>query len=196
MTHFRLGCQIKLKMSADKSFFGHFRSELLRIIETFVFLPGLLTGHSAEKQVSKIILRFIYFFKSCIFSSFHLDCLFQTCSSILQGVEIQFFDDFFDDPLSPAIQLDVQIKSRFVEIYSAVFRIHANFSGLRFLFCFLGSLVDLRSISSTFYARNFCRKVCSKPNSKPVFFNLLRIRVPLRAKKNLAEPQHGKKLLS
>jgi len=36
-----------------KSAILQYRSELLRVIDTFVFLPGLLTGHSAEKQVKK-----------------------------------------------------------------------------------------------------------------------------------------------
>lgn len=33
-------------------------------------------------------------------------------STHVQGVHVVFFDDFYDDPLSPALQLDIQVKSR------------------------------------------------------------------------------------
>lgn len=60
-----------------------YRSELLRVLETFAFAPILLTGYSTEKQ----------------------------------WVHVEFFDNFLDDPLSPAVRIDYQIKSRFIEIY-------------------------------------------------------------------------------
>ena len=76
-----------------------YRSELLRVMETFVFAPVLLSGHSTEKQF----------------------------------LRIEFIEDFMDNPLSPAVQMDIQILSRFIEIYNVQFQVHARFAGLRYL---------------------------------------------------------------
>ena len=50
-----------------------------------------------------------------------------------QRLTVEFFSDYMDDSLDPALTLLLEIKSRFIEVYSASFRIHANFSGLRSL---------------------------------------------------------------
>ena len=50
-----------------------------------------------------------------------------------QTVYIEFFDDFFDDPLNPIAAADVLIKSRFAEIYNSKLMIHAKFGGIRYL---------------------------------------------------------------
>ena len=36
-----------------------------------------------------------------------------------QSVYVEFFDDFTDDPLRPAIRADFQLQSRFAEVYDA-----------------------------------------------------------------------------
>ncbi len=68
----------------------------------------------------------------------------KSLSFLRQVVEIEFFNDFFDDPLGPAVLLDLQVKSRFVEIYSTTYRIHANFSGLRWTSYFFSILIGIK----------------------------------------------------
>jgi uncharacterized protein YozE (UPF0346 family) len=50
-----------------------------------------------------------------------------------QWIRIEFFDNYFDDPMRPATRIDFQMLSRFVEVYQVYYRIHANFSGIRYL---------------------------------------------------------------
>merc|ERR1711913_72348 len=38
---------------------------------------------------------------------------------------------FMDDPHSPATNIDLEIRSKFIQVYSAVLQVHAEFSGLR-----------------------------------------------------------------
>ncbi len=50
-----------------------------------------------------------------------------------QRLHVEYFSDFLDDPLSPVTDIDFQLLSRFVEVYSVEYRVHARFTGLRFL---------------------------------------------------------------
>jgi seipin len=77
----------------------HYRSELLRAIETLVLAPLFMTGHILESQ----------------------------------KLTVTFADDYRDDPLMPVVAIDLQILSRFVEVYSVRFLIHARFTGLRYI---------------------------------------------------------------
>ncbi len=52
-------------------------------------------------------------------------------SSEQQRLEVEFFSDYLDDPLSPAARIDFQLLSRQVELYSAEYRVAARFTGLR-----------------------------------------------------------------
>ena len=98
----------------------HYRSKLLRIIETIGLSPFLIGGHMVEQQ----------------------------------QIYIEFFDDFSDNPLNPAVAADFEIKSRYAEIYEAELMIHAKFSGLRyFMFyypittAFVGSSLNFAILS-------------------------------------------------
>ena len=57
--------------------------------------------------------------------TFRVSCLLSS-----RLFRIEFFDDYFDDPLRPATQVNFQVLSRFVEVYHIHYRIHANFSGI------------------------------------------------------------------
>jgi len=49
-----------------------------------------------------------------------------------QNVYIEFFDDFKDNPLNPANQMEFELQSRFAEVYNARLIIHAKFVGIRY----------------------------------------------------------------
>ena len=36
-----------------------------------------------------------------------------------QTVYVEFFDNFTDNPLNPAVKVDFQLQSRFAEVYNA-----------------------------------------------------------------------------
>merc|ERR1712172_197330 len=48
-----------------------------------------------------------------------------------QWVRVPYFPDFQDNPSSPATQLQLEVQSKFIQIYSAKMEIHAQLSGLR-----------------------------------------------------------------
>jgi len=77
----------------------HYRSELLRAIETLVLSPLFMSGHILESQ----------------------------------KLTVTFADDYRDDPLKPVTAIDLQILSRFVEVYCVRLQIHARFPGLRYI---------------------------------------------------------------
>merc|ERR1711913_271132 len=74
-----------------------YRSDLLRVLDTFAFSPFLLTSSTAQRQ----------------------------------WINVNFFAMFMDDPHSPATNIDLEIRSKFIQVYSAVLQVHAEFSGLR-----------------------------------------------------------------
>jgi len=74
-----------------------YRSDLLRVLETLVFSPFLLTSSTAQRQ----------------------------------WISINYFEMFMDDPHSPATNIDLEIRSKFFQVYSASLQVHAEFSGLR-----------------------------------------------------------------
>jgi seipin len=74
-----------------------YRSDLLRIIETLVFSPFLLSSSTSQRQ----------------------------------WISINYFEMFMDNPHSPATNIDLEIRSKFFQVYSASLQVHAEFSGLR-----------------------------------------------------------------
>jgi len=48
-----------------------------------------------------------------------------------QWVRVPYFPDFQDNPSSPATELQLEVQSKFIQIYSAKMEIHAQLSGLR-----------------------------------------------------------------
>merc|ERR1711971_645455 len=46
-------------------------------------------------------------------------------------VRVPYFPDFQDNPSSPATELQLEVQSKFIQIYSAKMEIHAQLSGLR-----------------------------------------------------------------
>lgn len=50
-----------------------------------------------------------------------------------QMVTVELFSQYEEDPVTPVSEVHVELASRHVELYSAQLRIHAMFSGLRYL---------------------------------------------------------------
>ncbi|XP_053627260.1 seipin isoform X6 [Cherax quadricarinatus] len=50
-----------------------------------------------------------------------------------QMVTVELFSQYEEDPVTPLSDVHVELESRFVELYGAQLRIHAIFSGLRYL---------------------------------------------------------------
>jgi seipin len=48
-----------------------------------------------------------------------------------QWININYLTDFMDDPHSPTQNINIQLRSRFVQVYSASLQVHAEFTGLR-----------------------------------------------------------------
>nr|XP_022334537.1 seipin-like isoform X1 [Crassostrea virginica] len=77
----------------------HYRSELLRIMDTFVFSPLLLSGFVEQKQF----------------------------------LTVEFYNNYIDDSYNPAVGAYIEVQNKKIQIYSAVLKIHAHFTGLRYM---------------------------------------------------------------
>ncbi|XP_069738438.1 seipin isoform X2 [Phaenicophaeus curvirostris] len=85
--------------SAARSAMLHYRSRLLRTLDTVAFAALFLTGFAEQKQT----------------------------------LEIELSAAFREDPFAPAVGAEVRIESRRLQLYGARLRLHAHFSGLRYL---------------------------------------------------------------
>ncbi|XP_053908432.1 seipin-like [Cuculus canorus] len=85
--------------SAARSAMLHYRSRLLRTLDTVAFAALFLSGFAEQKQT----------------------------------LEIELSAAFREDPFSPAVAAVVRIESRRLQLYGARLRLHAHFSGLRYL---------------------------------------------------------------
>ena len=106
-----------------------YRSERLRIMETIVFAPALLSGKKQVHTVVELLLNKVKV-KAHRERSFVLHLCIGYWSE-KQWLEVEFFPSYSDDPLSPATHLELRLLSRRVEVYAAEFRVRARFSGLR-----------------------------------------------------------------
>ncbi|XP_048736463.1 seipin-like isoform X1 [Ostrea edulis] len=84
---------------SSRSVMLHYRSELLRIIDTFVFSPLLLSGFAEQKQ----------------------------------SLNVDFYRNYIDDSYNPAIGAYIEVQNLKIQIYSATLKIHAHFTGLRYM---------------------------------------------------------------
>jgi len=89
------------------------------------------SGSSIKDQCKSNILEFrsdlLRFLDTLVFSPF----LMMGSTSQRQWVSINYFTDFIDDPHSPTQTIQLELRSRFVQVYSASLQVHAEFSGLR-----------------------------------------------------------------
>ncbi|XP_063294723.1 seipin isoform X2 [Pelobates fuscus] len=77
----------------------HYKSPLLRTLETITLLPLLLVGLSEQKQ----------------------------------SLEVELFSSYREDSYVPTIGAVIEIQSVRIQIYNAELRVHAHFTGLRYL---------------------------------------------------------------
>ncbi|XP_075426163.1 seipin isoform X2 [Ascaphus truei] len=77
----------------------HYKSRLLRIMETLSSSPLLLSGLSEQKQ----------------------------------SLEVELHSEYREDSYVPTLGAVIQIQSMRIQIYSAELRIHAHFTGLRYI---------------------------------------------------------------
>ncbi|XP_028916213.1 seipin isoform X3 [Ornithorhynchus anatinus] len=77
----------------------HYRSALLRHLDTLVFSSLLLSGFAEQKQL----------------------------------LEVELYADYREDSYAPTTGAVIQIHSNRIQLYGAQLRIHAHFTGLRYL---------------------------------------------------------------
>ncbi|XP_052766332.1 seipin-like isoform X2 [Mya arenaria] len=76
----------------------HYKSELLRTLETLVFAPMFLFGYIEQKQF----------------------------------LHVELFPEYTDSAFNPSVGLTIEVESFKVEIYQAVLRVFAQFSGIKY----------------------------------------------------------------
>ncbi|KAM5138279.1 seipin isoform 2-T3 [Mantella aurantiaca] len=94
----------------------HYKSPLLRTLETLTTLPLLLFGMSEQKQ----------------------------------SVEIELYSEYREDSYVPTTGAVIQIQSVRLQIYNAELRVHAHFTGLRYLLYYFPVMSAVIGISSNF----------------------------------------------
>ncbi|XP_069063290.1 seipin isoform X2 [Pleurodeles waltl] len=85
--------------SSARSAMLHYKSKLLKVIDTLSFASLFLLGLLEQKQV----------------------------------VEVELYSDYKEDSYVPTLGAIIEIQSKRIEIYSAELKIHAHFTGLRYL---------------------------------------------------------------
>ncbi|KAM4617510.1 seipin isoform 1-T4 [Discoglossus pictus] len=85
--------------STARSAMLHYKSPLLRTLETLTISPLLLSGLSEQKQ----------------------------------SLEVELHSEYREDAYVPTLSSVIQIQSLRIQIYSAELRVHAQFTGLRYL---------------------------------------------------------------
>nr|XP_013806537.1 PREDICTED: seipin isoform X2 [Apteryx mantelli mantelli] len=77
----------------------HYRSGLLRTLDTLAFAGLFLSGFAEQKQT----------------------------------VEVELYSDYREDSYAPTVGAVLEIQSKRIQLYGAQLRIHAHFTGLRYL---------------------------------------------------------------
>ncbi|XP_045174791.2 seipin-like isoform X2 [Mercenaria mercenaria] len=98
-----------------------YKSDLLRILETFAFSPMFLFGYMHQKQF----------------------------------LHVELFPDFMDNAYNPSVGLTVEVQSKKVEIYTAVLKIFAQFSGIRYFLYYWPVTSAIIGISWNFSVLSF-----------------------------------------
>ncbi|XP_063801047.1 seipin isoform X2 [Pseudophryne corroboree] len=98
----------------------HYKSPLLRTIETLAFLPLLLSGLYEQKQ----------------------------------SLEVELHSEYREDSYVPTTGAVIEIQSVRIQIYHAELRVHAHFTGLRYLLYNFPVMSAVIGISSNFIFMN------------------------------------------
>lgn len=99
----------------------HYKSSLLRILETFAFAPFFLFGYMNQKQL----------------------------------LHVELFPEFLDNAYNPSVGLVIEVQSMKVEIYSALLKIFAQFSGIRYFLYYWPVTSAIVGISWNFLCLSF-----------------------------------------
>ncbi|XP_018420632.1 PREDICTED: seipin [Nanorana parkeri] len=94
----------------------HYKSPLLKLLETLTTLPLLLSGMSEQKQ----------------------------------AIEVELYSEYREDSYVPTTGAVIQIQSVRLQIYNAELRVHAHFTGLRYLLYNFPVMSAVIGISSNF----------------------------------------------
>uniref|UniRef100_A0A8D0GX69 Seipin n=1 Tax=Sphenodon punctatus TaxID=8508 RepID=A0A8D0GX69_SPHPU len=94
----------------------HYRSNLLRILDTLAFAGLFLSGFSEQKQT----------------------------------VEVELYSDYREDSYVPTVGAVIEIQTTRIQIYEAHLRIHAHFTGLRYLLYNFPVTAAILGIASNF----------------------------------------------
>ncbi|XP_036620624.1 seipin [Trichosurus vulpecula] len=85
--------------SSARSAMLHYRSTLLRLLDTLIFSGLFLSGFAEQKQI----------------------------------LEVELYADYREDSYTPTTGAVIEIHSNRIQLYGAQLRIHAHFTGLRYL---------------------------------------------------------------
>ncbi|XP_029470711.1 seipin isoform X1 [Rhinatrema bivittatum] len=85
--------------SSTRAAMLHYRSRVLRAMDTFFYSVLLLTGFLEQKQT----------------------------------IEVELYSDYREDSYVPTLGALIEIQSKRIQIYAAQLKIHAHFTGLRYL---------------------------------------------------------------
>lgn len=68
-----------------------------------------------------------------------------------QWINVNYFTEFMDDPHSPATDLTLVLRSKFLQVYSASLQVHAEFAGLRHIMFHHPVLSTVVGVSSNMF---------------------------------------------
>lgn len=89
--------------------------------------PGGPAGHACRSSILEYRSELLRVIETLALAPLHLTGL----TTQRQWVRVTYFPDYLDDPSAPASDLRLEIRSKFIQIYSAKMEIHAQLSGLR-----------------------------------------------------------------
>jgi len=84
-------------------------------------------GQTCKSNILEYRSDLLRVMETLVFSPF----LLMGSTTQRQWINVNYFTEFMDDPHSPATEISLVLRSKFVQVYSASLQVHAEFAGLR-----------------------------------------------------------------
>jgi len=104
-------------------------------------------GETCKSNILEFRSDLLRVMETLVFSPF----LLMGSSTQRQWVNVNYFTEFMDDPHSPATDITLVLRSKFLQVYSASLQVHAEFAGLRHIMYHHPILSTVVGVSSNMF---------------------------------------------
>jgi len=104
-------------------------------------------GDTCKSNILEFRSELLRVIETLFFSPF----LLMGSSTQRQWINVNYFNEFMDDPHSPATDITLVLRSKFMQVYSASLQVHAEFAGLRHIMYHHPILSTVVGVSSNMF---------------------------------------------